>query len=177
MRSERRRTFSDEVGYDGSDEPQTERRLEQLGTRLQHEAARLAARYPAEPPGRGGMLSQRRWSANAAGVTWLAAAVVLVIAVSPWLVNRWQYRLNPDRPLAGVFPTRSPATDTAGTGRPASAPSIDVAGHTAMVASRVAAAAPEIESPVFLLEVSDPELEALLDLWETHGTESTRLSI
>jgi hypothetical protein len=165
------------VGHEGPDESQIEHRLEQLGARLQREAARLAARYPAQTARRVVPLPERRWSATAVRVTWLAAAVALLIAVSPWLVNRWLQRGRPEHSLAGALLAENVAADNAGTGCPLAPPSIGVAGHERAVSSHPATGPAEFESPVFLLEVSDPELEALLDLWETDRTEPARLSI
>jgi hypothetical protein len=176
MGSERRKTFSARVGHEGPDESQIEHRLEQLGARLQREAARLAVRYPARTSWRVVPVPERRWSATAVGVTWLAA-VALVLVASPWLVNRWQQVWRPEHPLADASLAGNVAADTAGRGWPLAAPSTDVAGYEAAVTSRAVTGPTEFESPVFLLEVSDPELEALLDLWETDRTEPTRLSI
>jgi hypothetical protein len=176
MGSERRKTFSGRVEHEGPDESQIEHRLELLGARLQREAARLAVRYPAQTSRRVVPLPERRWSATAVRGAWLAA-VALVLLFLPSLVNRWQQVWRPEHPLADASLTGNVAADTAVTRWRLTAPSTDVAGHEQAVSSHAATVPTEIESPVFLLEVSDPELEALLDLWETDRTEPTRLSI
>jgi hypothetical protein len=52
------------------------------------------------------------------------------------------------------------------------------AGDRSLAVSSPADTAPlAVETPGFLLEISDPELEALLDLWESDGAKPTRLSI
>jgi hypothetical protein len=173
MESDRRKTCA---GHEGRGESQLEHRLEQLGARLQREAARLAARYPTQPSRRAVPVPERRGSATAVRVAWLAA-VALVMLVSPWLVNRWQLCWRPEHPLADAALAENVTADSTGTGWPLAPPSTAVPGHEVAATSRAATGPTEIESPVFLLEVSDPELEALLDLWETHRTEPTRLSI
>jgi hypothetical protein len=176
MGSDRTKTSTGRVGHEERDQSQIEHRLEQLGTRLQREAVRLAARYPTQREWRLASVPQRRWSATAVRVAWLAA-VVLVMLVSPWLLNRWQQHWRPEHPLAGAVLAGNIAEEAASTGWPLAAPSTAVSGHEVAAISNAATDPTEIESPVFLLEVSDPELEALLDLWETHRTEPTRLSI
>jgi hypothetical protein len=51
MGSERRKTFSGRVGQRGPTNRRSSTGVEQLGARLQREAARLAARYPAQTSG------------------------------------------------------------------------------------------------------------------------------
>ncbi len=149
-------------------------RADELGSRLRRDAARLAARYPARMPrllsGHGG---RPRSFLSVVPFVLASAAILILIAV-----NR-----QPSSNESGVAQPRSlaDATDQTIADSPTdfadAAASTALGDHGANPAALVPADVLQWESPVFLLEVSDPELEALLDLWETDRTEPTRLSI
>jgi hypothetical protein len=183
MRSERRRTFSGELESQNSGDPQVNRCLDELGTRLRRESVRLAARYPADRPQIVAPPAPRRSFGNAAWVTVLAAAAVVAIAVSPWLRDSKQLRQQTDRAVASAPGTKmgqAPGIHDLEPSKMGQAPGIhdlEPVPFSELVASHSPVSATEVESPVFLLDVSDPELEALLDLWEKERPEKTRLSI
>ena len=189
MRSERRRTFSGELENQDSGDPQVNRSLDELGARLHREAVRLAARYPADRPQIVASPAPRRSFGNAAWVTMLAAAAVVAIAVSPWLRDSKQLRQQTDRTVATAAGTKMgqapgvqdlepvPFTELAKMGQAPGVQDLEPVPFSKLVASSEPVSMTEVESPVFLLDVSDPELEALLDLWEKERPEKTRLSI
>jgi hypothetical protein len=116
-------------------------------------------------------------------VTALAAAAVVAVAVSPWLRDSGRHSQQLGRAVASVADTKmgqAPDIHAPEPSKMGQAPGIhdlEPVPFSKLVASSAPVSMTEVESPVFLLDVSDPELEALLDLWEKERPEKTRLSI
>jgi hypothetical protein len=189
MRSERRRTYPGEIESQNSGDPQVDRCLDELGARLRRESVRLATRYPANRPQIAASPAPRRSFGNAAWVTALAAAAVVAIAVSPWLRDSKQLRQQTDRAVASAAGPKMgqapdihdlepvPFSEPVKMGQAPDVHAPEPVSFSPLMASHTPVIVTEVESPVFLLDVSDPELEALLDLWEKERPEKTRLSI
>jgi hypothetical protein len=111
----------------------------------------------------------------------LAAAAVIAIAVSPRLRDANRAGQHPGREVVSAASVAAPEPAKAEQGQgvraPEAVPFSEPVPFPPLVASHVPVSMTESESPVFLLDVSDPELEALLDLWEDERPERTRLSI
>ena len=151
-------------------------RADELEAGLRRDAARLAARYPAQTPRPIPRHVDRPSSFHSVRPLVLASATLLIIIAARWLPSGNESDVPVQRTLADA----SDQTIAIGDGPndfAEAAASLAPADHGAVGATFAPADASQWESPVFLLEVSDPELEALLDLWETDRTEPTRLSI
>jgi hypothetical protein len=181
MRSERRRTFSGEHETLDTGDPQVDRCLDELGARLHRESVRLAGRYPATRPQIMAVPAPRRSLGNTAWVTALAAAAIVAIVVSPRLRDANPVGQPPGRAVvsaaSAVVPEPAKVEQARDIVAPEAVPFSESVPLSPMVASHAPVSMTEPESPVFLLDVSDPELEALLDLWEEERPERTRLSI
>jgi hypothetical protein len=151
-------------------------RADELGARLRRDAARLAARYPAHSPRPVPERVGRLRSFHSFGPLVLASLTLLIIIAARWLPSGNESDVPVPRTLADAseqtIAIAVAPNDSAGVAA-ALAPADQVSSGSAPAP----ADASQWESPVFLLEVSDPELEALLDLWETDRMEPTRLSI
>lgn len=132
--------------------------LEQLGRRLTAQAQRLAATYPPADPARmAGLRAKPAIRSGAAGerLRWLAAAAA-IIAAGLFLWSEAQHG-SPRLPAPiATAPHHPPASSAAAMLTPA------VHQHAAEAVLR---------------EVSGPELEGLLDLWEQENSAGASVSI
>jgi len=157
-----------------SGEPQG---LDQLASRLHDEAKRLADRYPASPQMIETNIVTRRPRIRATLTALATIAALLVAVASPMLSDGLLRHREADR-LVSRFSSSQRRPKVSDTNDQAQVPSASES-----ASSPTPAAGPSVESTVeveaisFLLEVSDPELEALLDLFEEQRSEPTRLSI
>ena len=170
-------TPHDELADQRSGELRAARELEDLGARLRHDAGRLATRYPAPPARIVAPAPMYSTAFGMAAVVALTLAATIVAVLSPMLSERWPAHSEPDRLVsAPESPGHSMEISIASNqARPAR--SGDVATSPPSSGAPSTDSTAEADSPNFLLEVSDPELEALLDLWEEERSEPTRLSI
>jgi hypothetical protein len=149
-----------------------------LGDRLRRDAHRLADRYPAPN------LDRPRRFVRPGGVSvwlaWGAAAAVLLAVASPRFLNplATDEPAVPRRAVVSAEQARLPAAEPP---RPAAAPIERPAAEPASTSARPAVlhqtGVAEIPTEAFLRNVSGPELEGLLDLWEEGEGHSTSLSI
>lgn len=151
-------------------------RADELEAGLRRDAARLAARYPAQKPRPIPRHVDRPRSFHSVRPLVLASATLLIIIAARWLPSGNESDVPVQRTLADASDQTIAIADGPNDFAEAAA-SLAPADHGAVGTAFAPADASQWESPVFLLEVSDPELEALLDLWETDRTEPTRLSI
>lgn len=149
-------------------------RADELGARLRRDAARLAARYPAPMPRplAGPLVRSRRL--NSVVPILLASVVVLILIAVGWQPGSNESDVPRPRGLADASDQTIAESPNDLTAAAASSAADD---HGSSPIAFEPPGVSQWESPVFLLEVSDPELEGLLDLWETDRTEPTRLSI
>ena len=151
---------------------------EDLAVRLRRDAERLAAAYPPRRPAAFDRATRTVARPRVGRTFTLTAAVVALAVAIPWLLNRSPLPTRPGRSTASgssSAPTAPLIAET--TRRPATRSSRELA--SVMVDSLPTALPPSTDTttPGFLTDVSEPELEALLDLWEHDDTETTRLSI
>jgi len=153
------------------------RRLDELGSQLHREARRLAARYPAARPQIIVPAAANSSLYRTMTYATLAIAAVVIAAFSPILSDRWAPRGESDR-MVSRSSTPGIRTEILDAPSEATAPSPAILASTPRSSGGASLdSTAEIDAHSFLLQVSDPELEALLDLWEEERSEPTRLSI
>jgi len=153
--------------------------LAALGDRLRHDADVLAAQYPAREinddgrvplprPGRKSAAARRYWLATAT-----VAGVLLAVAVWPSMNRLMRHSSD-----MGTLVTESPSRNIDnGSSPPPTAHSIGVINADVQPVDYSSDRSIQGTPAVFLQDVSGPELEGLLDLWEQEPAAASGVSI
>jgi len=158
--------------------------LAALGDRLRRDADMLAAQYPARSTEDDMRMQAARSDAKPAavrGYRYAAAAVaVLLLAVSAWpAMNRLMRQSSDTHSLATESSSDpSPSRDIDDGSSPTrTAHSSDITGVDVEPADYHGERSIESTPAVFLQDLSGPELEGLLDLWEQEQSATSSVSI
>lgn len=158
--------------------------LAALGDHLRSEADMLAAQYPARSTEEDVRMQAARSDARPAGARGYrcaaAAVAVLLLAIAAWpAMNRLMRQSSDTRSLvteslSEPSPSRNvdDGSSTTRTGH-----STDVTGVDVQTADYHGEPSVESTPAVFLQDVSGPELEGLLDLWEQEPSAASSVSI